>query len=387
MSKKYKNIIISLLLVLIIISVVIILIILNVKDNNVDENNNNMENNGEEFSSYQEDKSIEYSEKDTSKTTLNILLKCINKQDKDYVFINEVYVQRNDSIYVYAIYGKQNNNPVYYVASLDYDNYTYNINEVTSQECDNIKTGKINDYIKVTSIEKKDDNSFELDVMTDVQIANFYYDIIKNLLNSEPEVLYDILNNEYKQKRFTTLDNYLKYINDNKKKYANMEISKYAKYKYNGYTQYVCLDKNGDYYIINDNIDTGEYEILLDTYTVDQPEFIKKYESATDDKKAGYDINKFITALNAKDYNYAYNCLATGFKQNKFPTLDKFEKYVKNYFYENNKVQYTNGRKEGNYYIYTLNITDANNSENSIQKDFIVNLKDNREFEMSFDAE
>lgn len=384
MIEKYKNVIISALIILIIISIAIILIIFNIKDNNTEQNN---QENDEGYSSYQEDKSIEYSEKDISKTTLNILLNCINKQDKEYVFINEVYVQRNDSIYVYAIYGKQNNNPVYYIASLDYDNYTYNIKEVTAQECDDIKYGKINDYIKVTSIEKVDDNTFELNVMLDAQMANFYYDIIKNLLNSEPEVLYDMLNIEYKQKKFETIDNYLKYVNTNKTKYANMEISKYAKYKYDGYTQYVCLDNNGDYYIINDNVDTGEYEILLDTYTVDQPEFIEKYEAATDDKKAGYDINKFITAINAKDYNYAYNCLATSFKQNKFPTLESFEKYIKNNFYEKNEVQYTNGRKEGNYYMYTLNITDANNSGESIQKDFIVNLKDDREFEMSFGVE
>lgn len=384
MIEKYKNVIISALIILIIISIAIILIMFNIKDNNTEQNN---QENDEGYSSYQEDKSIEYSEKDISKTTLNILLNCINKQDKEYVFINEVYVQRNDSIYVYAIYGKQNNNPVYYIASLDYDNYTYNIKEVTAQECDDIKYGKINDYIKVTSIEKVDDNTFELNVMLDAQMANFYYDIIKNLLNSEPEVLYDMLNIEYKQKKFETIDNYLKYVNTNKTKYANMEISKYAKYKYDGYTQYVCLDNNGDYYIINDNVDTGEYEILLDTYTVDQPEFIEKYEAATDDKKAGYDINKFITAINAKDYNYAYNCLATSFKQNKFPTLESFEKYIKNNFYEKNEVQYTNGRKEGNYYMYTLNITDANNSGESIQKDFIVNLKDDREFEMSFGVE
>ena len=128
------------------------------------------------------------------------------------------------------------------------------------------------------------------------------------------------------------------------------------------------------------------YTILLDDYTIDQPEFIEKYESASDDKKAGYDINKFIKAINAQDYNYAYNCLAESFKQNKFPTLENFEEYVKNNFYEKNKIQYSSVKKEGSYYIYTLNITDANNSTISTSKEFIVNLKDNREFEMSFGA-
>lgn len=325
--------------------------------------------------------------KETSKTTLNMLLKWVNK-DNNYCYIKEIYSLKKDGVDEYFIYGIQNNENKFFVAYLDKTNNTYLLEEIDSNEYENVKNKKVsNKFLQAKSIEKNTNNTYSLELMTDNKISKLYFDIIKNLLNSEPEVLYDILDNEYQQKRFGNLESFNQYVNSNKEKFLKIELSKYAKYTYDGYMQYICLDNNGDYYVINEDTDTGDYKILLDTYTIDQPEFIKKYESATDDKKAGYNINKFITALNAKDYNYAYNCLATSFKQNKFPTLDKFEKYVKNNFYENNKVQYTNGRKEGNYYIYTLNITDANNSENSIQKNFIVNLKDNREFEMSFGVE
>ena len=259
---------------------------------------------------------------------------------------------------------------------------------MTEDECNNIKDGKENDYIKITNIEINNDNKFELNVMSDVQTSAMYYNIIKNVLNSEPEVLYNLLlDDEYKQKRFSNIEAFNEFVNQNKSKYNNMKLSKYAKYKYDGYVQYVCLDNNGDYFVINNNVDNGEYKVLLDTYTVDQQEFIKKYDSASDNEKAGYDINKFFEAINANDYTYAYNCLSESFRQNKFSTQKQFENYIKNNFYNKNDVKYSNYRKEGNYYIYTVNIINSADTTKSVQKDFIVNLKEDRQFEMSFSVE
>lgn len=383
--EKNKKIAIGFLIVLLILSSIILTIIISNTNNS---KNNNESDKNEAYSSYEEEKNIELSEKETSNTTLNILLNCLNKISDNYIFIEDIYVQRNNNINVYAVYGIKNNKNIYYIISLDYNNFTYNIKQVTEDECNIIKNGKENDYIKITNIEKGEDNTFELKVMSDVQTSAFYYNIIKNLLNSEPEVLYNLLlDDEYKQKRFSNIEIYNEFVNQNKSKYANMKLSKYAKYKYEGSVQYVCLDNNGDYFVINDNVDSGEYKILLDTYTVDQQEFIKKYDSASDNEKAGYDINKFFDAINAKDYTYAYNCLAESFKQNKFSTQKQFENYIKNNFYNKNEVKYSNYRKEGNYYIYTVSIKNSNDTTQSIQKDFIVNLKENRQFEMSFSAE
>lgn len=380
-----KKKIIVVMLIFIIIAVLISLCIINLKkeyNNNDDEFENFVASEGK-------DEAIEsVVDKETSKTILNIVLNCLNKTNNSYIFTNEIYVQKNNNISVYAIYGLQNNNSVYYIISLDYNNFTYNITQVTEDECNIIKNGKENEYVKQTNIEKNEDNTFVFKAMSDVEISVMYYNIIKNLLNSEPEVLYNLLlDDEYKQKRFSNIEGFNEFVNQNKSKYINMKLSKYAKYKYDGYVQYVCLDNNGDYFVINDNINTREYKILLDTYTIDQQEFIKKYNSATDSEKAGYDINKFFDAINANDYTYAYNCLAESFKQNKFSTQKQFENYIKNNFYNKNEVKYSNYRKEGNYYIYTVNIGNSNDTTQSIQKEFIVNLKENRQFEMSFSAE
>ena len=381
-----KKKIIIILLILLLTLLAIILILTNFLKNNSSIDNNNPD----------EDMSTgidEYVEKEvtkmTSKTTLNMLLKWLNSNEDDYCFVKEIYRLNKNEIEEYFVYVIQNNENKYFVAYLDQENNSYMLEEISNTEYEDVKNEKINNkFLQVKTIENNGNNEYTFELMSDVKIANMYFDIIKNILNSEPEVLYDILDTDYQQKKFGSIENFMEYVDNNKNRFTNMQISKYAKYTYEGYMQYVCLDTNGEYYIINEDTTTGDYKILLDTYTIDQPEFIEKYDSASDVEKAGYDIDKFITAINTKDYNYAYNHLAQSFKQNNFTTLESFINYIQNNFYSNNECEITNGQKEGNYYVYTVNISNANQENSGItQKNFVVNLKENREYELSFNIE
>lgn len=381
---KKKIIIILLILLLTLLAIILIL-------TNFLKNNSSIENNNPD-----EDMSTgidEYVEKEvskmTSKTTLNMLLKWLNTDGENYCFVKEIYRLNKDEIEEYFVYAIQNNENKYFVAYLDQENNTYMLEEISNTEYEDVKNEKINNkFLQVKTIEDNGSNEYSIELMSDVKIANMYFDIIKNILNSEPEVLYDILDTDYQQKRFGSTENFMEYVDNNKNKFANMQISKYAKYTYEGYMQYVCLDTNGEYYIINEDTTTGDYKILLDTYTIDQPEFIEKYDSASDIQKAGYNIDKFMQAINAHDYTYAYNCLAESYKQNNFTTINSFRNYIQNNFYSKNNYEIKNGTKEGDYYVYTVNITDAEQDTSGlVQKNFIVNIKDNREFELSFNVE
>ena len=378
-----KKKIIIILLILLLTLLAIILILTNFLKNNSSIDNNNPD----------EDMSTgidEYVEKEvtkmTSKTTLNMLLKWLNSNEDDYCFVKEIYRLNKNEVEEYFVYVIQNNENKYFVAYLDQENNSYMLEEISNTEYEDVKNEKINNkFLQVKTIENNGNNEYTFELMSDVKIANMYFDIIKNILNSEPEVLYDILDTDYQQKKFGSIENFMEYVDNNKNRFTNMQISKYAKYTYEGYMQYVCLDTNGEYYIINEDTTTGDYKILLDTYTIDQPEFIEKYDSASDVEKAGYDIDKFMTAINAKDYNYAYNHLAQTFKQNNFPTIDSFRTYIQNNFYARNEFEITNGTKEGNYYVYTVNILNAEQENSGLkQKNFIVNVKEDREYELSF---
>ena len=92
---------------------------------------------------------------------------------------------------------------------------------------------------------------------------------------------YNDLDDEYKKAKFADYNEFLNYVEINNKKYKSMSASKYSKNVYNNYNQYVCVDNNNNYYIFNqDKKDLTKFSLILDTYTVDIPQFIEKYEKS-----------------------------------------------------------------------------------------------------------
>ena len=67
--------------------------------------------------------------------------------------------------------------------------------------------------------------------------------------------------------------------------------------------------------------EVGKYSVVLDTYTIDLPEFIEKYNSANEKTKVGLNIQKVFDAINNEDYEYVYNKLDNTFKQTNFKTV------------------------------------------------------------------
>lgn len=131
-----------------------------------------------------------------------------------------------------------------------------------------------------------------------------------------------------------------------------------------------------------------KYTLILDTYTIDIPEFTDKYNTATDQEKVILNLNKFMLALNDGDYKYAYNVLDDSFKTNNFPNYASFETYAKSNFFSNNTFDYAEfGNTAGTYYTYTVNITDASGeSSNTTTKTFIMLLEDGTDFKLSFNV-
>lgn len=57
--------------------------------------------------------------------------------------------------------------------------------------------------------------------------------------------------------------------------------------------QYICVDQTGKYLIFKEK-SIMDYEIILDTYTIDLPEFVEQYNSSSEDKKVQFNIQKFL---------------------------------------------------------------------------------------------
>ena len=150
-----------------------------------------------------------------------------------------------------------------------------------------------------------------------------------------------------------------------------------------GYKQYVLLDQDDRYYIFKETSENKE-EIFLDTYTVDLPEFLDRYNGADDEYKVGYNVEKFISAINDGDYKYAYNLLDETFRRNNYPSQGDLENFVKTNFFENNEIQHNNVEKQGNQFVYGITIINKDNESERKNITVIMELGEETDFVMSF---
>jgi len=133
--------------------------------------------------------------------------------------------------------------------------------------------------------------------------------------------MYELLDKEYKQAKFSNVENFKKYIETNKTEIIGINPQRYQVTDgTNNTKQYVIIDQNGHYYIIREK-GVLDYSVILDTYTIDLPEFTAKYNNSTDEQKVLLNIQKCFEAINQQDYKYVYNKLDETFRNNNFGSI------------------------------------------------------------------
>lgn len=275
-------------------------------------------------------------------------------------YIKEMKKANVNNINVYLIvitYGEENNTEI--IVFDDIYNNTFSVlpsEYLSNKNIDENNLIKIIEELNIEEISKNDYNAITKFELTDEQICiKYYYDYL-NILRNDVDKLYSILDNEYREKRFGSLEDFKQYVDANKDSLNNSTLSKYQVKNRDGYTEYMCVDEDGKYYIFNATA-AMQYTLLLDTYTTDLPEFTEKYNKASEQEKVALNINKVITALNAKDYKYIYSKLADSFKSNYFANEEALKEYLVNNLFENNDVEFEKFTKEGTLYTYRIKIT------------------------------
>lgn len=247
-------------------------------------------------------------------------------------------------------------------------------------EYDKLKIGD-SCTIEHKQIEKNQNNTYQVTPISKNNTAERYFDVFLDYLKYDTQKSYELLDTQYRQQKFGSVNEYIKYVNDNKLK--DITLKAYKIYKYTDYNQYVCIDNKDRYYIFNEK-GVMNFTTLLDTYTIDIPEFTEKYTDASDEEKVLLNIQRCFTAINDKDYKYVYNKLDNTFKANNFKTLAEFQTYIDTNFFEKNKISSANNAKKQNgIYLYDIKISD-NDEISSITKTFVMQLKDGTDFVMSF---
>lgn len=330
--------------------------------------------------------------KDINKSNISEKLQRLNYS---IVNINQMYVSRkNPNMYVYIINGTLREvksakiSDFKIMIKLDALHRTFKVflDDYIDDKFSNIELNNEIDIEVQDSIEKNDSNIYDYRIIDDETYIKDLFAKYKDEILFDSENAYYHLNEDYRTKRFGTLDNFQSYLKENINKNVIMKLEKFQINNYDDYIEYVCLDQNGNYYIFNED-SIMNYNLILDTYTIDLPSFIEKYDQGDEQKKVGMNIEKVINAINAKDYKYVYNKLDKTFRNNNFDSLDYFIEYIQNNFYVENEIEYKKFTDVGGVYTYNLIIKDINELENNKNITIVIKLLDNRDFVMSFNSE
>lgn len=304
--------------------------------------------------------------------------------------------------------GKQGKTQIYMDVKWDTENNIYCLSHLSENE--------YNKYIKEEekeennfTIEKNEYNTMERVMLSDEDKAEKYLNsYIYNAIHNT-QVAYDNINEGYRQKKFSNFQEYVEYLNNKKEQLIALDKSRIettdnltAEEEYQLYTnknnaglskysfdtsldakKCICVDTYGNYYIFNI---TGamQYNVILDVFTIDVPEFIEKYNSASDDKKASMNISKIVDAINDKDYKYVYNKLNETYKNSNFTDINKFKEFLNNKFYDESVIKESTAKKDGDVYICNLKISDKEGTSKLVDVTILVRLSQGTNYEISF---
>lgn len=250
----------------------------------------------------------------------------------------------------------------------------FSVEEITKEH---YYEGKVNLAKLVDNITKNNYNALDVKTVSDKEMARTYLIKYKEMLLNNIEEAYALLDKEYADSMFKTLEDFQRYVSNNYNNILEISLNKYSTVS----GKYICIDKNDNYYIFNEN-GVMNFSVLLDEYTVlNTTEYSKK----TNEEKAEYNVQKFINFINFKNYEGAYNLLNEQFRNNNFATVEQFREYFENNFFARNKTDNVKVELIDDLYTVSVDIIDLDyNSYNKISKIFIVKLKD-KICELSFD--
>lgn len=317
-------------------------------------------------------------------------------QLKNYKLITSIekmlYIQSEVNIKSFFVYGNFSNNinkdktNFKIIVQMDSRNNTFSICPTSYTEKKYSDENDLKNYsIDIEQIDENQYNTFSFVNISDTTVINDYITIFKNSLLNLNEESYKLLNEDYKNTKFNNFDEYKKYVNKHLKDLLSINIEKYQKNESDNGIEYICLDNNGNYIILNET-SIMKFNIMLDTYTIVLPEFAEKYDKLDNNKKVAMNIEKVVQALNMKDCDYIYENLDETFKKNNYPTIQDFEKYITENYPSKYELEYSTYSEENDIYTQNIILNDTK-SEDSKNLTIIMKLKDNYEYVMSFSAE
>lgn len=300
-------------------------------------------------------------------------------------FINEMYGISLYSETRYFIKGETSadNEEYYIVLDVDFTNNAYRLQQTTLDKYnEEINKEHTESNTKAISIDKNSYNeNREVGIDETYSLLSGYVNQYKSYLDKNLEKAYELLDDEYREKKFqNSYEKFVKYINNIKQELSYKEMMSYTKNS-DGYEVEIGEE---DSFIFKTN-ELGKYTILLDSYTIKTQDFIDKYNELSATNKVGTNIDKIFKMLNNKEYEQIYDCLSDAYKTNNFETYTKFEDYIKEKFFNYNYIGELKVQEEQQYYLANIIYSDGIGSAAEYRKvSIIMRLDNDAEFTIAF---
>lgn len=405
MEKSTKIIISIMLLILIIIIIIVALLLINRNTVNLQEDNPatiafqdtekvdnktlffNINHNINNYFTYAQENNANAIESISSNNVIELkhqYTSQINFISQDMYVIDKI---SNITVYVYGVIRENNIQDDYYlIINMDYNNNAFSVTPISKEEYDSAVNNQVNErYKQDINIQKNLYNEIKEINVTDFEVLKLYFEDYKFNAINNTEHAFEILDSEYRQKKFNNnIEEYKQYIQNNLNRLLDANIVQHGITKNGQYGEYIAIDNYNNYYKIKET-GINSYTIILDNYTLENDELINEYNKLSDKEKVASIVDKVMKLINTKSYTELYGYLNNDFKNNYFKTQESFEKYINENFFANNIVGSLSLKNEGTYYTVTVPYKESlSSAAEQRSKTFIIRLKTGTDFELSF---
>lgn len=310
------------------------------------------------------------------------------EEDVNFVPIDMALKSSNSQVQQFVVSGLLENinyniiKVKYLIVNLDTVNSTYSVEPLEDNKYNNIDEVVIENQIN--EIEPNDSNEFSYQMVTGEYIAQKYMDTFKRITLGNAGLGYQLLDEEYKNKRFRNEQNFQEYVQKNYNELLGIRCTKYLTNNYEDYEELVCQDQYQNTYVFTIT-GVNEYTIKMDTYTLMTDNFMNSYNSSEDRDKVLMNIDKWVQMLNSRDYKNAYNYLDETFRNNNFGSEENFENYMRQNYSSHYEFEFTNNSEDNGVFVQDVNLKDVSDENNVKTLTVIMQLKEDYNFVMSFE--
>lgn len=317
----------------------------------------------------------------------NVLDKIEDKEQVELIPL-KMYELLGNNKSQYALYGKvkstdneQEVEEVYYIINVDKTNNAFNITPVERNKYNDVNDIPLGE--KDEAIEQNKNNIFSYHIMQENEIAQKYFTYYKKLMLEDSETAYNLLDEQYRNKRFGSLEEFKTYVDKNKEEIEGYLAKQYEANEITGATEYICKDQYQHYYTYHVTA-AMQFTVKLDNYTIESEEVQQKYNGGNETRKVQMNVDKWILMLNNKDYKAAYEVLDESFREQYFGTVEKFEEYMRGRFPEYYGLTFSDFSEEAGVYIQKILLTDIRAKQDFVLPETIIMKLTDDGFRMSF---